>query len=369
MHDPYKALYIHIPFCKKRCDYCDFVTQALERDDSTIRDYLESLILDIRRESREEKLGSLETVYIGGGTPSFLGQAHLSSLLYTLSTSMHLTSEVECSMEANPESITEPLIRDIWALGVNRLSLGVQSFDDEVLKTLGRVHSADDARRAIEAAQSRFENVSIDLMCGIPGQSFVDFEKSLREAVELGVKQVSVYPLVVEEGTVLEKRIEAGELEEYEQDDQALMMQMAASILEPAGLLRYEVASYAQPGFECRHNIAYWTGKSYLGLGTSAVTMTQNDARRMRTQDGEVIEELNRRQMKAEDLMMAMRMTAGVSEEEVRDATLLLPEAPWVFRDLVQAGFVERVEGRYVPTLAGWLCGNELYGKILELAP
>lgn len=369
MYDPYKALYIHIPFCKKRCAYCDFVTCAVAQDDPAIREYIEGLILDIRRASREEKLGSLETVYIGGGTPSHIGQGQLSNLLYTLSTSMHLTPEVECTMEANPESVTEPLIKDIWALGVNRLSIGVQSFNDEVLHTLGRVHSADDARRAIKTAQSRFENVSIDLMCGIPGQSFVDFEESLREAIELGVKHVSVYPLTVEEGTELEKRIEKGELKEYDQDEQALMMQMAASILEPAGLARYEVASYARPGFQCRHNITYWTGKPYLGIGTSAVTMTQNDARRMRVQDGEVLEELDRRQMKAEDLMMAMRMSAGVSEGEVNEAALLLPKALLTFRELVQAGFVERIDGRYVPTLAGWLCGNELYGKIFELAP
>lgn len=369
MYDPYKALYIHIPFCKKRCDYCDFVTKVLERDNAEISDYVEHLVLDIRKASREEKLGSIETVYIGGGTPSYIGQAQLSSLLYALSTAMHLTSEVECTMEANPDSISEALIKDIWALGVNRLSIGVQSFDDKVLKTLGRVHSGDDARRAIEIAQTRFDNVSVDLMCGIPGQSFIDFEMSLREAIDLGVNHVSVYPLTVEDGTLLEKRIERGELEEYTQDDQALMMQMAASILEPAGLLRYEVASYAKPGYQCKHNITYWTGKPYFGAGTSAVTMTQNDARRMRVQDGIVVDDLDRRQMAAEDLMMAMRMSRGVSDEDVCDASLLLPKALLTFRELVNEGFVEHVDKRYKPTLAGWLCGNELYGKIFELAP
>lgn len=369
MYDPYEALYIHIPFCKQRCSYCDFSTTALPTSDSRIQDYIESLVLDIRRASKEEKLGSVKTVYIGGGTPTYVGQARLSNLLYTLSTSMHLTTDVECSMEANPESVTEALIKDVWALGVNRLSIGVQSFDDRILSTLGRIHSAQDARRAIEVAQKRFENVSIDLMCGIPGQSFDDFQASLEEALALGVKHVSIYPLAIEDNTPLATLIDAGGMVDPDQDEQALMMQMAASILEPAGLLRYEVASYAQPGFECRHNITYWTGRPYIGFGTSAVTMTQNDARRMRLQDGQVIEDINRRQMIAEDLMMSMRMTRGISDEQLHEATLLLPGAPQTFHDLVRAGFVERIDGRYRPTLAGWLCGNELYGKIFDLAP
>ena len=168
-YDPYKALYLHIPFCVKRCGYCDFATSAVERDSPIIDEYVESLVMDIRRASREGKLGAIETVYLGGGTPSYIGMRRLSMLLYALSMSMHLEPEVECTMEANPESLTAPMVRDIWALGVNRLSLGVQSFDDEVLRILGRAHDAEAARAAVRAAQERFENVSVDLMCGIPG--------------------------------------------------------------------------------------------------------------------------------------------------------------------------------------------------------
>ena len=145
-YDPYKALYLHIPFCVKRCGYCDFATSAVERDSPIIDEYVESLVMDIRRASREGKLGAIETVYLGGGTPSYIGMRRLSMLLYALSMSMHLEPEVECTMEANPESLTAPMVRDIWALGVNRLSLGVQSFDDEVLSILGRAASASWAR-------------------------------------------------------------------------------------------------------------------------------------------------------------------------------------------------------------------------------
>lgn len=369
MYDPFKALYIHIPFCRSRCVYCDFATKAIDPQSVEIREYMEDLIMEIRRASKEGKLGNLETVYIGGGTPSFVGLAHLSNLLYALSLSMHLTPDVECSMEANPESVTDELIKDIWALGVNRLSVGVQSFNDGLLRFLGRAHTASEAKRAVEIATRRFDNVSVDLMCGIPGQSFEDFKESLETALELGVTHVSVYPLTVEEGTPLEKRIERGEAKEEDQDFQSLMMQMAASILEPAGLKRYEVASYALPGYECRHNIMYWTGKPYLGFGDSAVTMMQDGSHRVRVQDGEIVEKLDRRQMTAEDLMMRMRMTEGVSDEQLREASLLLPEALTAFWELGNQGFVVHEEGRYRPTLPGWLCGNELYGRIYNLAP
>ncbi|WP_139652969.1 radical SAM family heme chaperone HemW [Raoultibacter phocaeensis] len=369
MFDPYKALYLHIPFCKQRCAYCDFATSAASADDPEITRYVEQLVLDIRRASREEKLGSIETVYIGGGTPSHIGMKNLSALLYALSTSMHLTPEVECTMEANPESLTEAMVKDLWALGVNRLSIGVQSFDNALLEKLGRVHNAQTAKRAIACAQTRFENVSIDLMCGLPGQTPEDFERDLVSAVEAGVSHVSVYPLTVEENTPLERLVEAGMLEEPLEDMQAVMMEAALRVLGPAGFTRYEVASYAKPGYACRHNIAYWTGKPYLGIGTSAVTMTQNDARRMRVQDGQVVDDLDRKQMCAEYLMLKMRMVEGVRDEEVREASLVLPEALLAFRGLVDAGLAEHTEGAYRPTTVGWLCGNELYGRLFDLAP
>ncbi|MCL2826864.1 MAG: radical SAM family heme chaperone HemW [Eggerthellaceae bacterium] len=367
--DPYKALYLHIPFCKKRCAYCDFETSAVAQDSPVVSAYLDGLIAEVRQASREGKLAEVETVYLGGGTPSHLGQVHLERLLGAVAESVGLTDGMECSMEANPESLSLELAQAVRAKGVNRLSIGVQSFSDPILERLGRIHSAADARRAIEAALSCFDNVSIDLMCGIPGQTFEDFNESLKTAIGLGVTHVSIYPLTIEEGTPFEAWLAAGKLDEPDQDFQALMMQMAASTLEASGLARYEVASYARPGFECRHNMAYWTAKPYLGLGASAVTMTQNASKRMRVQDGAVIEELDRRQMLAEDLMLAMRMTCGVSVEQVREATLLLPDIPLTFRDLVRKGLVERTEDRYKPTLAGWLCGNELYGAIFDLAP
>ena len=368
-HDAYRALYLHLPFCVKRCGYCDFATAATPADSPEIDAYVEDLCLQIRRKAKEGELGALETVYLGGGTPSHVGLARLSMLLYTLSLSMHLTPEVECTMEANPESLTERMVRDVWALGVNRLSIGVQSFDDDVLATLGRAHSADDARRAVASALTRFENVSVDLMCGIPGQSEASFEASVREAVALGVTHVSVYPLTIEEHTPFDQAVLAGELEEPSDDVEAAHMECAARVLAEAGFERYEVASYARPSFESRHNTAYWTGKPYLGLGRSAATMTQNASRRMRVQDGCVTDDLDARGMAAEDLMLGMRMTRGVSDDQVERASALLPDAPATFAELEGEGLVVHESARWRPTERGWLCGNELYGRLFDLAP
>ena len=379
-HDPYKALYLHIPFCVKKCGYCDFTSYALPRGHREIGEYVESLVLDIRRKSKEGELGAIETVYLGGGTPSYLGQKHLGSILYALSVSMHLDPEVECTMEANPESLTPELVRDVWALGVNRISIGVQSFDDDVLATLGRAHSSAQAVSAIEAAGERFDNLSVDLMCGIPGQSAASFEAGVRRAVSLGVPHVSVYPLTIEAGTEFAKAIRRGKMAPPDDDVEAECMEIAKSVLEEAGYVRYEVASYAQPGHECRHNIAYWTGVPYLGLGTSAATMTQNAERRMRLKDGIVTDDLDARQMAAEDLMLGMRMSRGVALGDVSALSGvggfeshprfgLLPEAERVFLDLVDLGLVERRDDRLVPTERGWLCGNELFGRIFDLAP
>ncbi len=368
-HDPYKALYLHLPFCVKRCGYCDFATEAVAADDARIDEYVEDLCLQIRRKAREGELGTLETVYLGGGTPSHVGLSRLSMLLYTLSLSMRLEPDVECTMEANPESLTERMVRDVWALGVNRLSIGVQSFDDAVLAVLGRAHDADGARRAVAAAQTRFENVNVDLMCGIPGQSTESFEASVREAVALGVTHVSVYPLTIEPHTPFDAAVLSGEMSEPDDDAEAAHMEIAARVLAEAGFARYEVASYAREGFECCHNIAYWTGVPYLGLGRSAATMTQNAERRMRMQDGQVTDDLNARQMAAEDLMLGMRMTCGVSDEQIARAAALLPGAPEVLVDLTRQGLVVHEDGRFCPTTRGWLCGNDLYGALYNLAP
>ncbi len=368
---PYEALYIHIPFCKSKCAYCDFASEAVSADDPRIEAYIDELILSIRAASRADLLGDLKTVYIGGGTPTHIGNKQLSRLLYALSLSMHLTPEVECTLEVNPESLTEAMVKDLFALGVTRLSFGVQSFDDAVLATLGRAHDASQARKAIELAQVRFENISLDLMCGIPGQSIDSFRSSVEEALSLGVTHMSIYPLTIEEGTRLRDLMDSSafvESEEALSDAAAEMMVCAEELLDAHGFHRYEVASYAREGFECEHNKMYWTGKSYLGIGHAAVSMKQNDASRVRFSDGHVQEVLTHGQALVEDLMLGMRMSRGVSAEKVQAVEALVPNTRSAFATLEEKGLVAKRAGRFVPSEKGWLYGNEIFATLLELA-
>lgn len=367
LRDPYKALYLHIPFCKQRCDYCDFTTNAVLPDDPIVKNYVENLILQIRRAAKKGDLAELETVYLGGGTPSYLGQKHLTEILYMLGLSVNLTDDMEVSMEANPDSVSAPLIKDIWALGVNRLSIGVQTFDRDLLQIIGRVHSSEQARRAIELAHERFDNVSVDLMCGIPYQTMDAFLHDLECALDAGVAHLSIYPLTVEPGTPLAKSIRRKKLPDVDEDLQADMMQAAARFLAERGFSRYEVASYAKPGYECRHNISYWTGVPYLGLGHSAVTMMQDASRRVRLRDDCLEEDLNLAQMTAEDLILGMRLSQGISDEHAQRAQIVLEGVFNTLEHLAGQGLIVHSDGRWRPTERGWLFGNVVYGSLFEL--
>lgn len=368
-HDPYTALYIHIPFCASKCAYCDFHSFATSTEDAAMESYVDDLILQIKRYAQEGELANLSTIYMGGGTPTHLGHGLLTRLLYAISLYVHLDRIEEFTIEANPESLTEAMVKDIWSLGVNRLSLGVQSFDDAVLASIGRAHTALDALHAIERAKTRFANVSVDLICGLPHQTRESFLADVQRAIDAGVVHMSIYPLSVEQGTPLARSLRKGTITLPDDDEVACMLEDAQALLGQAGFSRYEVANYARPGFASVHNASYWQGHPYLGLGQSAATMTQNAERRMRVVDGEVTDDLDERQMAAEDLMLSMRMTAGADAELVARASALIPETLPVLEELEAQGLVVCRDGAWQPTERGWLCGNELYGALLDLAP
>ena len=398
-----EGLYLHIPFCAKRCAYCDFATEACH-DDARMDAYIDGLSLAIRRASRAGLLGSIKTIYLGGGTPSYLGTRRLNSLVYLISLSINLENVEEFTVEANPDSIDERMVKDLFALGVDRFSLGAQSFDDEVLRAYGRIHDARQIERAVTCIKGRVENFSLDLICGGPGQSMQSWEDSLERALASGAKHISIYPLTLEEGTPLFAQVEAGTCAPLDEDAEADMMERAGEVLEAAGMHRYEVASYAYPGFESRHNSSYWSGVEYLGLGSGAASMLSCEdyracidaglfapdfgcdlskgAARVRV-DCETdttafneslgaphvqVETLTNAQAQLEDLMLGMRKSMGVSFEQVHHAAAIVPEVSGVFTSLEERGLVAEKQGRYVPTKRGWLCGNEVYGAIWGLA-
>ena len=369
-HDPYKALYVHVPFCVSRCGYCDFETQAVPCDDPRIGRYIADISAQIREKEQEGELSEIASVYVGGGTPTHIGGKQLSALLNALAESVDAEhGDIEFTIEANPESFDGEIASIARSSGVNRISIGVQSFDDTMLQFLGRAHDAEKAREAIRIAKRVFPNVSIDLMCGIPGQTDEVLASSIAEAVELHVEHVSVYSLSIEPHTPFYKAVMKGYMDEPDEDVQAHQLELARDLLASEGYARYEVANYAHPGYESKHNSSYWTGVPYLGLGLGATTMTQNAERRMRVCNGQVVDDLDARQMAAEDMMLGMRMASGISDELVKHAEDLIGGVEEAFEALSADGLAIHEGGRWKPTDLGWLCGNELYGRILDLAP
>lgn len=267
----YRALYLHIPFCRAKCLYCDFDSRALTGCalEEAIGAYCEGLSAQVDAHGNAGELSEVETVYVGGGTPSLLG----GRLVGLVDLVRSYCEPVEFTCEANPESFTLDLAQTLRAAGVTRISLGVQSLNASELKAIGRIHSAEQAMLAVAQAKAAGFSTSCDVMCGLPGQTLDTFAETLRSLVTLNPDHVSVYPLQLEEGTPLARMEETGEMEVPDEDFQAQCMDLAAEVLEEAGYERYEVASYAKPGHRCRHNIAYWTGKPYLGLGRSAASM------------------------------------------------------------------------------------------------
>ena len=257
------GLYVHIPFCKRRCLYCDFYsTTLLERR----AEYVEAMLQEIV--ARKNETGEpVRTIYLGGGTPSTLHAEDVARILEAIGTE---TAE-EITMEINPGDVTETYLRDIRQAGINRLSIGIQSFHDELLQLLGRRHNAAQAMEAVHIAQAAgFNNISIDLMYALPTQTMSQWQKDIETAISLDVQHISSYGLMYEAGTALTIRVEKGELEAQEEDVENAMYDYLCKRLKQAGFVHYEVSNFARPGFEAKHNSSYWDGTPYIGIGAAA---------------------------------------------------------------------------------------------------
>ncbi len=405
-----EALYLHIPFCQSKCAYCDFDSvAACSLDDARAAQacYLDRLTNRVDAFGTAGLLDGVRTVYIGGGTPSLLGMR----LVELVRSVMQWCAPEEFTCEANPESFTSSLALQLARAGVTRISLGVQSLQEEELKAVGRIHSATQALDAICYAKDAGLDVSCDLMCGLPLQTQDSWAKSVTGLIEAGPCHVSIYPLTVEDGTPLALKVDSGRLVLPDEDEQADEMELARRFLVEAGFAPYEVASYALPGHACRHNIAYWTGIEYLGLGRSAASMLSRDTFRMSSSlfsdlaplDGAArirvlqtddaastfeIEQLGIREAMSEDLMLACRMTRGIPQELLLRASAVFGKqivadtcaraielglATWEApegENYVDAssGGVDLFPGALAPTQQGWLEGNDLFGLFWNLA-
>jgi oxygen-independent coproporphyrinogen-3 oxidase len=266
-----EGLYLHIPFCARRCAYCDFNTyEGLE---ALIPRYVEALAADLARSTRGEEGEALKSVFFGGGTPSLLPPERVASLLVRVRQAFPRAKELEVSLEANPGAVEAGSFEALRQAGVNRLSLGVQAIQDRALKALGRIHDAAQAERAVRLAQAAgFERLSVDLMFGLPGQSMQEWEQSLDWALGLGLAHISFYGLSVEPGTRFHALQAQGRLELPEEGLQADMYSLGVQRLASVGLARYEVSNFAKPGHACQHNRLYWLNRETLGLGAGAWT-------------------------------------------------------------------------------------------------
>lgn len=406
----FEALYLHIPFCKSKCAYCDFDSRAMGEGcalDEAVATYCDALAAQIDAHGRAGDLAEVQTVYIGGGTPSLLG-VRLVELVRRV---LGYCDPVEFTCEANPESFTAELARSLRAAGVTRVSLGVQSLQADELRVIGRIHSVEQALEAVALAKGAGFSTSCDLMCGLPGQTLDAWRDTLKRVLLADPDHVSVYPLQLEEGTPLERLEAAGKIEVPDEDFQAQCMDIAAELLHAHSYERYEVASYAKPGHRCQHNIAYWTGVPYLGLGRSAASMCaatgdvslllENtfdgtpDSESDGTSDGAAgrssansstarirftqlddageefdLEFLTPREAMAEDLMLACRMTDGIGPELLARAIRVIPadELSAACDRAVEWNLAAWDNGSLKPTHLGWLDGNKLFGIFWDLA-
>ena len=406
------ALYVHVPFCAQKCRYCDFDSRSFASCElgAALDAYFEQLFARLDAFGKAGALDQISTVYVGGGTPSLAGE-RLVELARRISA---WCAPVEFTCEANPESLTAELATALAKVGVTRVSLGVQTLDNTELTAIGRIHDADRALAAIATVKNAGLDVSCDLMCGLPGQTASSWKRTLDGVLAAAPHHVSVYPLTLEEGTPLYRMACRDESLEPDEDFQAACMDVARERLGAAGYHPYEVASYALDGHECAHNIAYWTGRGYLGLGRSAAGMldaedfdrlaglfsdvpARGDAYRVRLvqRDDDATafeaEYLSQREAAAEDLMLACRMTRGVASDLLIRVARVIPadeltaacdrvlelglatwvpetlgvhEGPFTSADVV-AG---HVRARLAPTHLGWLDGNVLFELFWDLA-
>jgi len=316
-----QGCYVHIPFCARKCAYCDFNSYG-GYGQAGMKHYVDALIHEIHSTRVDDLLG-VDTVFFGGGTPTVIPKTSLAAILAAVLETLPVATDAEITTEANPGSTDIEGVALLREAGFNRISFGVQSFDNDILRGLDRIHTGAEANKAIRAARGAgFENISIDLMYGLPRQTLEQWRETLDGALELDLDHLSMYSLIIEEGTGFGALAAKGKLPLPDDDTAADMFEIARTSAAAAGFTQYEISNYAKPGRECRHNIHYWKNEQYLGFGAGAVSY-QNNIRRTRilspTRYADAVDsgadltfELERpthEQQMAETMMLGLRLT------------------------------------------------------------
>ncbi len=365
-----KGLYIHIPFCVKKCDYCDFI--SFPDCGIYFEKYIDKLICELTKYRGE----SVDSIFIGGGTPSVLPPELIKKLCTAVNENFEIADGSEWTIEANPETIDLAKAEAMLCGGINRVSIGVQSFNDAELSAVGRIHNA---RRAEDAVcllyKAGFGNINIDLMMSLPYQTAQTFKNSLKKAVNLPVTHISVYSLIIEDSTPLAKKYQSGEYDMPDEDTDRDLYSYTGEFLKENGFNRYEISNYAKDGFESKHNLKYWNCEEYIGVGVSAHsylngvrfynTSDLNEYLKGITKAGE--ERLTLKDMQGEFMMLGLRKTDGISETEFSGRFGVAIDSLYgsALNKYEKLGFIKREQGRIFFTAKGIDVSNSILCELL----
>ena len=373
------GLYLHIPFCRSKCDYCDFYSLAGQED--LMPEYQKALLAHIEECASHGKQDVVNSIYIGGGTPSWYGAERVKELLGAVKKHFKLSRDIEITMEANPDSVDLKTLRTVRRAGVNRISMGMQSACDGELQCIHRPHTFQQVVDAVAVARkAKIKNLNLDLIYGLPGQTEESWHNTVEQALALEPEHLSCYGLIVEEGTPLARRVEEG-LEIPDDDTQAALYLWTVERLAQAGYEQYEVSNFAKAGYQSRHNLKYWMSMSYMGIGAAAhsdfggcrysyVPNVEGYIRGVLKGDQllDHSDQIPERERGSEYLMLRLRTTHGIEEWEYRRTYYMnFDPIGAKLHEYEQHGWATRTNGRWHFTPEGFLLSNRLIGELLEL--
>ncbi|HEY6662274.1 MAG TPA: radical SAM family heme chaperone HemW [Sphingomicrobium sp.] len=370
------ALYVHWPFCVSKCPYCDFNSHV--RSDIDQQSWREALLADLAHEARLLPDRTLTSIFFGGGTPSLMEPAAVAAIIEAAAAHWTPADTIEITLEANPNSVEAARFRDVAAAGVNRLSLGLQSFDDSALRFLGRAHSAREGFAALEAAQRNFRRVSFDLIYALPGETEDAWSATLAQALSLGTTHLSLYQLTIEPGTRFASMVARHEFEPLDAERAAARYELTDAMTSAAGMPAYEISNHARPGQASRHNLTYWRYQDYSGIGPGAHgrrlglrtvrhKKPENFLSALERNGHGMVEEALLSPVEAADeaLVMGLRLTEGVDADAIAQRFALAAVVEWAKVDqLVASGHLTRAGGRIALTPDGRLVLDAILGEL-----
>lgn len=374
------GIYIHVPFCLSKCYYCDFYSVPVT-DSETLKQYTRSIVNELKLR-KSEIASPFATIYLGGGTPSLLRANHLEDILEAVFNYYQPYGEPEISIEVNPATVNLQDLKNLRSIGINRLSIGIQSFSDEELKTLGRIHGKNEASEILSnISQAGFDNFNIDLIYGLPRQTLSGWLKNLSAAVSYNPRHISAYLLQVDDSTPMARKIKEGTISLLDDELEAAQYYAGLDFLDKQGYKQYEISNFAEPNYECRHNQLYWQGHPYLGIGVGAVSfdgrkrvlnqppaeyyIEQLSANEMPSTS--VLEDMDYKEKISDAIIMGLRLTEGINIAEFKNrfGINMLDNYQDIIMDCSDQGLLEIKNGRIYLTKQAYFLSNQVLNKFI----